>query len=91
MFPAPLDSEKCERWAVLTSIFEPTDTVRQLGAAEDWCVVVVGDQNGGCGCGWTWCDMLKVALLLLFRAPRCVLVGHGAAVAVEGAWDVWRG
>ncbi|CAN0100995.1 unnamed protein product [Ectocarpus fasciculatus] len=46
IFTDPPESEKCERWAVLTSIFEPTDTVRQLGAAEDWCVVVVGDQNG---------------------------------------------
>lgn len=36
----------CERWAVLTSIFEPTDTVRQLAAAEGWCVVVVGDTSG---------------------------------------------
>lgn len=45
-FPRPPDSEMCERWAVLTSIFDPTETVRQLASAEAWCVVVVGDQNG---------------------------------------------
>lgn len=45
-FPPPGESDMCERWAVLTSIFEPTDTVKQLADAEDWCVVVVGDKNG---------------------------------------------
>lgn len=45
-FPRPDESKMCERWAVVTSIFEPTDTVRQLAAASDWCVVVVGDKNG---------------------------------------------
>lgn len=45
-FPRPDESETCERWAVVTSIFEPTDTVRQLATASDWCVVVVGDKNG---------------------------------------------
>ena len=47
-FPPPDDSEMCERWAVITSIFEPTDAVRELAATEGWCVVVVGDENGEC-------------------------------------------
>ncbi|CAN0583099.1 unnamed protein product, partial [Laminaria digitata] len=45
-YPRPEESEMCERWAVVTSIFDPTETVRQLAAASDWCVVVVGDKNG---------------------------------------------
>lgn len=43
-FPRP--EKLCEKWAVLTSIFEPTETVRQLGSMSDWCVVVVGDKKG---------------------------------------------
>ena len=46
LFVAPDESSMCERWAVLTSIFDPTETVRQLGGMEGWCVVVVGDKNG---------------------------------------------
>ena len=46
LFVAPDESSMCERWAVLTSIFDPTETVRQLGEMEGWCVVVVGDKNG---------------------------------------------
>lgn len=46
LFVAPDESSLCERWAVLTSIFDPTETVRQLGEMEGWCVVVVGDKNG---------------------------------------------
>lgn len=42
----PAQTEICQRWAVLTSVFEPTETVRQLEALEDWCVVVVGDKKG---------------------------------------------
>lgn len=45
-FDRPPDSEMCDRWAVLTSIFDPTKTVRQLALAEGWCIVVVGDKGG---------------------------------------------
>lgn len=45
-FRRPPDDEMCERWAVLTSIFEPTATVLQLAKLSGWCVVVVGDKNG---------------------------------------------
>ncbi|CAM9455259.1 unnamed protein product [Scytosiphon promiscuus] len=45
-FSTPPESEMCDRWAVLTSIFDPTDTVRQLADADGWCVVVVGDKKG---------------------------------------------
>ena len=40
----------CERWAVLTSIFEPTEAVHQLAELGDWCVVVVGDKKGEIWC-----------------------------------------
>lgn len=44
---APEEEQMCERWAVLTSIFEPTEAVRQLASpTNDWCVVVVGDKSG---------------------------------------------
>lgn len=46
-FPRPVDEEMCEQWAVLPSIFEPTETVKQLAGLSGWCVVVVGDKNGG--------------------------------------------
>ena len=45
-FRGPPDEEMCERWVVLTSIFEPTVTVNQLAQLSGWCVVVVGDKNG---------------------------------------------
>lgn len=45
--PPPADEEMCEKWAVLTSIFEPTETVKQLAELSGWCVVVIGDKNGG--------------------------------------------
>ncbi|CAN0343703.1 unnamed protein product, partial [Ascophyllum nodosum] len=45
-FARPDEESMCEHWAVLTSIFDPTETVRQLGEMAGWCVVVVGDKNG---------------------------------------------
>lgn len=45
-FPRPATEETCERWAVLTSVFEPTEAVNQLAELSEWCVVVVGDKNG---------------------------------------------
>lgn len=35
----------CENWAVITSIFEPTQTSEQLANLENWCLVVVGDRR----------------------------------------------
>lgn len=45
-FLQPADEEICERWAVLASTLEPTDTVSQLAELGGWCVVVVVDKNG---------------------------------------------
>ncbi|EOD23456.1 hypothetical protein EMIHUDRAFT_199815 [Emiliania huxleyi CCMP1516] len=39
-------SKECRQWAVVTSIFPPTQTVRQLAALPSWCVVVAGDKKG---------------------------------------------
>ena len=36
----------CKNWAVTTSIFAPTVTVRQLAALPNWCLVVAGDKKG---------------------------------------------
>ena len=42
----PETNPTCDKWVVITSIFEPTETVRQLAMDSEWCVVVVGDKNG---------------------------------------------
>ena len=34
----------CKNWAVLTTIFEPTEAVRRL-MYTDWCLVIVGDEG----------------------------------------------
>lgn len=49
-FPPPPQADVCERWAVLASIVEPSHTVDQLAAMNEWCVVVVGDHNGEFAC-----------------------------------------
>lgn len=36
----------CDKWVVMTTIFEPTKLSYQLANLEDWCVVVVGDLKG---------------------------------------------
>lgn len=38
------DSLKCAAWGVLTSIFEPSEAVRQFLFLNNWCLVVVGDK-----------------------------------------------
>lgn len=35
----------CERWSVVTTIFEPSDLLFQLRDLRDWCLVVVGDRK----------------------------------------------
>jgi STELLO glycosyltransferases len=40
------DFPKSSRWAVITSIFAPTELIHQLAGLEGWCVVVVGDLKG---------------------------------------------
>lgn len=41
-----LDPMKCSRWAVVTTIFEPTEATRQQAHLKGWCLVVVGDKKG---------------------------------------------
>jgi hypothetical protein len=41
-----LGSLKCDKWAVVTTIFEPTDAIRRQALIPDWCIVVVGDKKG---------------------------------------------
>ena len=36
---------RCERWAVLTTIFEPSEAVRRQVRLRGWCLVVVGDRT----------------------------------------------
>lgn len=36
-------SLRCDRWAVVTTIFSPTQLLDQLRALPEWCLVVVGD------------------------------------------------
>ena len=42
--PAPARS-RCKNWAVTTTIFAPTTTVKQIAALEDWCLVIAGDKK----------------------------------------------
>jgi hypothetical protein len=38
--------EMCDKWVVMTTIFEPTMLSYQLANLTDWCVVIVGDKKG---------------------------------------------
>jgi len=40
------DSLLCEKWSVVTTIFEPSDAVKKQALLPDWCLVVVGDKKG---------------------------------------------
>ena len=35
----------CKRWAVMTTIFDPSEALNRLLRLEDWCVVIVGDEK----------------------------------------------
>lgn len=37
---------RCDRWAVVTTIFEPSDAVKTVAQVPGWCLVVVGDAKG---------------------------------------------
>lgn len=45
---AMLNTTTCERWIVVTSIFQPSPATRMLGemTRQGWCYVVVADLNG---------------------------------------------
>jgi hypothetical protein len=45
LIPRGAEELVCKKWAVLTTIFGPTELVKQLVGMEDWCVVVVGDKK----------------------------------------------
>ena len=36
---------RCEKWAVLTTIFKPSEAVRRQVRLKDWCLVIVGDNK----------------------------------------------
>ncbi len=36
----------CEAWAVMTTIFEPSESVRRQVKLKGWCLVIVADQKG---------------------------------------------
>ncbi|CAE7332858.1 STL1 [Symbiodinium sp. CCMP2592] len=42
------DEKTCDRWIVVTSIFQPSPATRKLGelTKQGWCYVVVADKNG---------------------------------------------
>ena len=42
---APLSEPWCDRWAVMTTIFQPTEAVRRQVQLPGWCLVVVGDKK----------------------------------------------
>ena len=38
-------AKSCERWAVATTIFEPSSSLRQIASIPGWCLVVAGDKK----------------------------------------------
>ena len=38
-------SRPCERWAVTTTIFPPSEAVKRQTRLQDWCLVVAGDKK----------------------------------------------
>lgn len=40
------NASHCNRWSVVTTIFEPSDAVKQQAKLKDWCLLVVGDKKG---------------------------------------------
>ena len=36
-------SEKCERWSVVTTIFEPSQAINETAHLDGWCLVIIGD------------------------------------------------
>ena len=34
---------RCAKWGVVTTIFEPSESVRRFMYRKDWCIIVVGD------------------------------------------------
>eukprot|EP01047_Picozoa_sp_COSAG01_P009031 COSAG01_NODE_365_length_18082_cov_9.136518_13_plen_608_part_00 len=45
VYPKVANHVNCTQWAVITTIFGPTELVKQLLQLPDWCVVVVGDKK----------------------------------------------
>jgi hypothetical protein len=41
--PFPVLTKPCPKWAVVTTIFDPSDAVRSVAELSDWCLVIVGD------------------------------------------------
>ena len=41
-----MDELYCNHWAVVTTIFEPSDAVIKQSKVHGWCLVVVGDRKG---------------------------------------------
>ena len=41
----PKDGRTCKNWAVTTSIFAPTTTIKQIASLPDWCLVIAGDKK----------------------------------------------
>lgn len=45
LYPRSSEELMCKKWAVVTTMFEPTVLVKQLAGMKNWCVVVVGDKK----------------------------------------------
>lgn len=44
--PTSPDALICDRWSVVTTIFEPSEAVQRQAKIPGWCLVVVGDKKG---------------------------------------------
>ena len=36
---------KCTKWAVVTTIFEPTEALKDIASFKEWCIVIAGDNK----------------------------------------------
>ena len=41
----PLKMKNCEKWAVVTTIFQASEAVKNISKQSDWCLVVVPDEK----------------------------------------------
>ena len=64
----------CERWAVATTIMEPSEGVRRQVRLEDWCLVVVSDLKGQktYDTGWTKGEGNKAVVYLDSEAQKAM-------------------
>ena len=63
----------CDRWSVVTTIFEPSEAVRNQALMQGWCLVVVGDKKGPETC------KITPFLAIRFFLKKLIMMCYNAA------------